>query len=154
MCMMISGTYPYPGSTLGELHKHIKAHPDPQFVGADWEKVTDDAKDLIRRMLKVNPRRRITASMALKHPWFLKQSATNTSTPRSPNDLISFENSIQIEEKSRNLERINTTKNNSTTYKGTQVLMTESVDPAVLTRFSQFDKRASTLKRLSLNILV
>ena len=34
-----------------------------------WDDVTDDAKDLVRRMLVVHPHKRVTASKALNHPW-------------------------------------------------------------------------------------
>ena len=33
--------------------------------------MSDDAKDLIRKMLVVDPDRRLTADQALRHPWFL-----------------------------------------------------------------------------------
>lgn len=31
--------------------------------------MTPEAKDLINKMLTINPAKRITASEALKHPW-------------------------------------------------------------------------------------
>jgi len=33
--------------------------------------VSDDAKDLIKKMLVVNPDNRLSADQALRHPWFL-----------------------------------------------------------------------------------
>ena len=35
----------------------------------EWETVTADAKDLIKKMLTVDQAKRITAVDALKHPW-------------------------------------------------------------------------------------
>ncbi|MEQ2192577.1 hypothetical protein XENOCAPTIV_013884, partial [Xenoophorus captivus] len=35
----------------------------------EWDTVTPEAKDLINKMLTINPAKRITAAEALKHPW-------------------------------------------------------------------------------------
>jgi serine/threonine protein kinase len=40
---------------------------EPQY----WDQVSDDAKDLIKKMLVVDPDKRLTADQALRHPWFL-----------------------------------------------------------------------------------
>jgi len=46
----------------------------PPTVGSGINKLlpnaSDDVKDLINKMLIYNPDKRITASQALKHPWF------------------------------------------------------------------------------------
>jgi serine/threonine protein kinase len=39
------------------------------FKSPEWDTVTDEAKNLIRQMLKTDPEERITAEEALKHPW-------------------------------------------------------------------------------------
>lgn len=36
-----------------------------------WEAVSDDAKDLIRRLLTPDPLERLTASQSLTHPWLI-----------------------------------------------------------------------------------
>lgn len=48
------------------------SHPRPfalQFPSPEWDTVTPEAKDLINKMLTINPSKRITAAEALKHPW-------------------------------------------------------------------------------------
>lgn len=40
-----------------------------KFPSPEWDTVTPEAKDLINKMLTINPAKRITASEALKHPW-------------------------------------------------------------------------------------
>ena len=34
-----------------------------------WDRVSDDAADLVKRMLVVHPHKRVTALKALSHPW-------------------------------------------------------------------------------------
>lgn len=40
------------------------------FQDPAWELVSEEAKDLVKRFLVVDPTKRITAHDALKHPWF------------------------------------------------------------------------------------
>lgn len=41
------------------------------FDEGNWKHVSNEAKDLVKRMLNLDPRQRISASNILKHPWFL-----------------------------------------------------------------------------------
>ena len=47
---------------------HIKAGAY-EFHSPEWDSVSQEAKDLIGRMLTVDPERRIGAEAALAHPW-------------------------------------------------------------------------------------
>lgn len=40
-----------------------------QFPSPEWDTVTPEAKDLINKMLTINPAKRISAAESLKHPW-------------------------------------------------------------------------------------
>ncbi|KAK3555037.1 hypothetical protein QTP86_005689 [Hemibagrus guttatus] len=44
------------------------------FPSPEWDTVTPEAKDLINKMLTINPAKRITAAEALKHPWISHRS--------------------------------------------------------------------------------
>ncbi|XP_069825242.1 calcium/calmodulin-dependent protein kinase type II subunit alpha isoform X3 [Dendropsophus ebraccatus] len=44
------------------------------FPSPEWDTVTPEAKDLINKMLTINPSKRITAAEALKHPWISHRS--------------------------------------------------------------------------------
>ncbi|KAF1744394.1 hypothetical protein MXB_2646 [Myxobolus squamalis] len=38
--------------------------------GPEWNNISENSKDLISKLLVVNPRARITANVAIFHPWF------------------------------------------------------------------------------------
>ena len=40
----------------------------------EWAFVSPDAQDLVRRMMELDPSKRITAADALKHPWIVGQA--------------------------------------------------------------------------------
>jgi serine/threonine protein kinase len=40
------------------------------FRKTDWKKKSPELQDLIVKMLQIDPAERISASEALKHPWF------------------------------------------------------------------------------------
>lgn len=50
-------------------------HADYEFHEEDWDHVSDEAKSLIRSLLTVDPTKRLSASAALKHPWFRRSSS-------------------------------------------------------------------------------
>lgn len=39
------------------------------FDEGNWKHISFDAKDLVKRMLNLDPRQRISSSNILKHPW-------------------------------------------------------------------------------------
>ncbi|XP_015752403.1 PREDICTED: ribosomal protein S6 kinase alpha-3-like [Acropora digitifera] len=43
------------------------------LVGGAWDSISDVAKDLVRQMLHVNPRLRLTAKQILQHPWVVSR---------------------------------------------------------------------------------
>ncbi|CAO3682315.1 unnamed protein product [Umbelopsis ramanniana] len=48
------------------------------FVDADWKGVTSEAKDLIKRLMTVDPTKRITVNEAMWHPWIVMDVSTST----------------------------------------------------------------------------
>lgn len=46
------------------------------FTHSNWQGVSDEAKDLIRGLLNVDPARRLTAKEALRHPWVSGTAST------------------------------------------------------------------------------
>jgi len=53
------------------------------FASAEWADITDDPKDLISRMLTVEPGDRLTIEQCLQHPFLHTASRRNSFAPRS-----------------------------------------------------------------------
>lgn len=49
---------------------------DFDFPPEHWDAISDEAKDLVRRMLTVNPAERINCSEILAHPWVAENHRT------------------------------------------------------------------------------
>lgn len=45
-----------------------------KFPEEDWANVTDQAKQLVTALLTVDPKKRMTVSKALEHPWICRGS--------------------------------------------------------------------------------
>ena len=43
--------------------------------GARWENISDQAKDLVKSLLKVDPEERLSCEETLDHPWFRESPA-------------------------------------------------------------------------------
>lgn len=39
------------------------------WVGDQWSKVSDSAKDLVKGLLEIDPAKRLSVEKALEHPW-------------------------------------------------------------------------------------
>ncbi|XP_065054819.1 calcium/calmodulin-dependent protein kinase type II delta chain-like isoform X1 [Rhopilema esculentum] len=76
--ILLVGYPPFWDEDQHRLYAQIKAgaydYPSPE-----WDTVTQEAKDLINRLLTIDSKRRINASEALKHPWIAdRQRIANT----------------------------------------------------------------------------
>jgi calcium-dependent protein kinase len=45
------------------------------FIEPEWDDVSDDAKDLVKKLLTYDPAKRISAADALQHRWIKTQSS-------------------------------------------------------------------------------
>lgn len=66
--LLLSGNLPFMGRSQKELFRKIVSGKF-DFDDEDWQDVSEDAKDLVRRLLVLNPDDRITASEAIRHKW-------------------------------------------------------------------------------------
>eukprot|EP00535_Pseudo-nitzschia_heimii_P011517 CAMPEP_0197195368 /NCGR_PEP_ID=MMETSP1423-20130617/30962_1 /TAXON_ID=476441 /ORGANISM="Pseudo-nitzschia heimii, Strain UNC1101" /LENGTH=1068 /DNA_ID=CAMNT_0042648989 /DNA_START=96 /DNA_END=3302 /DNA_ORIENTATION=+ len=69
--LMLCGYEPFYGETEKEL---IRANESAlvDFSEEEWRKVSVEAKDLVAKMLKTDPKERITAEEAVEHPWIVR----------------------------------------------------------------------------------
>ncbi|KAE8683689.1 Calcium-dependent protein kinase 3 [Hibiscus syriacus] len=58
----------------------LRGHLD--FTSSPWPKISHQAKDLVKKMLTLDPRQRLTAVQVLKHPWI----KVNGEAPDTPLD--------------------------------------------------------------------
>ncbi|KAJ0967883.1 hypothetical protein J5N97_024800 [Dioscorea zingiberensis] len=66
--ILLCGMPPFWAETeKGIFDAVLQGHVD--FKSAPWPTISESAKDLIKRMLTQDPKKRITAAQALEHPW-------------------------------------------------------------------------------------
>jgi calcium-dependent protein kinase len=83
----LSGKTPFSGSTQEETFKQIMKG-SVNLSTPEWRSISADAKDLVKRLLNVDAKRRMTAAEALSHRWF----QTNV-------DLLAMEHDMQFAER-------------------------------------------------------
>ena len=98
--IMLTGIIPYDGENDYEVLKQIRSDSEI-FEKPEFETVSDDAQDLLRRMLRRNDIERISAKEALRHPW-LNKFHWQTIINRETSD-ISLEASVLTNQLQANL---------------------------------------------------
>lgn len=68
MYVLLCGYPPFFGKDDKEVYEKVKGGKY-EFYSEDWDQISDDAKDLIKKMLMINPTDRINAAEAFAHPW-------------------------------------------------------------------------------------
>ncbi|KAM7502524.1 hypothetical protein LguiB_001428 [Lonicera macranthoides] len=77
---LLCGDPPFWAETEQEIAQAI-IRSKVQFKRDPWPKVSDSAKDLVKKMLDPDPKRRLTAEQVLEHPWLQDSS-------KAPNVLL------------------------------------------------------------------
>jgi calcium-dependent protein kinase len=75
MYVVLCGYPPFYGDNDADVLAKVRLG-NFAFNAADWKNISEDAKALIRHLLKMNPKERYTAEQALNHPW-VKNKAPN-----------------------------------------------------------------------------
>lgn len=73
MYMLLCGYGPFQAQTDRGIFAAVK-RGNFTFPASDWSSISDDAKDMIRMMLKMNPRDRYTAEAALNDVWIRQRA--------------------------------------------------------------------------------
>lgn len=71
MYVLLSGYLPFQGENRNVVFAKIQK-AQFHFNHKEFATVSDEGKSLIKRMLIINPEKRITPTQALKDPWFAK----------------------------------------------------------------------------------
>ncbi|XP_028777685.1 calcium-dependent protein kinase 1-like [Neltuma alba] len=79
--ILLCGVPPFWAETEEDIFKEV-LDGKLDFSSDPWPKISDSAKDLVRRMLTRDPRKRITAHEVLCHPWI----RVNGEAPDKPLD--------------------------------------------------------------------
>jgi len=84
MHIILTRRYPFAGETIQEtLELVCKGRFSP--VGAEWDRISSDAKSLLQGLLREDPAERLTAEEALRHPWLTADLLDSPSGPSVSN---------------------------------------------------------------------
>lgn len=83
--ILLSGYPPFHGKDNREILERVKAG-SYNFDTRSWRKVSEYSKDLVRKLLCYDPRRRLTAADALNHDW-IKFYNPNAPSPTADSPL-------------------------------------------------------------------
>jgi calcium-dependent protein kinase len=79
--LLLSGRQAFASSNIKELYPKIK-RAEYSFEGAEWAEISAEAKDLISRMLVVDPSKRIPLKKVMRHSWFrVHKTASSRTVP-------------------------------------------------------------------------
>lgn len=79
---MLCGFPPFYDESISALtHKVARGHF--AFLSPWWDPISEDAKDLIRGLLCVDPRKRYTVGQVLRHPWLAPKSTHSFDSSQS-----------------------------------------------------------------------
>ena len=88
--IMLIGKLPFHGKNTEELFNNIKKGVFDKTC-EEWNSISNDAKDLILKMLEYNPEKRFSAQECLDHTW-IKTLAKNTKSNLVPGVLKNIYN--------------------------------------------------------------
>ena len=84
--LLLSGQLPFNHKNSETEIARLTIEEDPSFKSRNWKKISEEAIDFIKGMMKKNPQERFNITVALQHKWFKKyfkedvNNQTNSST--------------------------------------------------------------------------
>jgi len=100
MFILLSGEPPFRGEDDYDTLELVKSGKY-NFNGSHWDQVSKQAKNLIDRLLIMDPKKRISAEEALKDPWILNSKKNNKNENvelRIKSNITKFTQSQKIEQ--------------------------------------------------------
>jgi calcium-dependent protein kinase len=105
MYILLSSTPPFAGMEDGEIIENIKkGYYD--IESKFWEKISPEAKNLLRNLLERNPAIRITAEEAMNHKWFKKLNIRDKMNFLSKEKIIKMLETLKTFQPDKVLKRI------------------------------------------------
>lgn len=80
--VLLCGYPPFHGETDADVLAKVRLG-NFSFNAADWKNVSEDAKDIIRQLLRMSPKERFSAEQALNHVWVSNKAPKAKDTPLS-----------------------------------------------------------------------
>jgi len=109
--VLLLAAYPFRGATDELTESQIRS-ASIDFEKEEYQNISADAIDLMRRLLKRNPRERTTAAQAMKHKWVLEKEKvhhTSLSESKSVGDLAEVQSAVMCN--FRSLKKSSTMRN-------------------------------------------
>jgi calcium-dependent protein kinase len=72
--VLLVGYPPFSGSSTDDLLRKV-SKGQYSLEGSYWKKISQSAKDLVIKMLEINPSKRLSAEESLKHEWIVENSS-------------------------------------------------------------------------------
>ena len=76
--ILLVGYPPFSGNSVNEILESVKKGKY-EMTGPEWNKISKNAKDLVKKMLLYDPTKRISAETAIQHDWVVKMYKKNLS---------------------------------------------------------------------------
>lgn len=80
--IMLCGYPPFNGENNKEVCDAIR-RGKLNFQPKHWKGISKEAKDFIRRLLRANPRKRLTVDTAMSHPWIMRHNVATSAQGKS-----------------------------------------------------------------------
>lgn len=84
--ILLSGCMPFCGSEQHQMVSIMAGMYDME--SEEWQGVSEDAKDFVKKLLVVEPSTRLMASQALQHPWIQKREQAISFKPKVDNSVL------------------------------------------------------------------
>ncbi|XP_045815165.1 CDPK-related kinase 5-like isoform X2 [Trifolium pratense] len=82
--ILLCGSRPFWARTESGIFRTV-LKADPSFDEPPWPSLSDEARDFVKRLLNKDPRKRMSAAQALRHPWI-----KNYEDAELPLDILVF----------------------------------------------------------------
>ncbi len=91
--ILLCGDPPFYAKTDDEIFKLI-LNSEPDYTNGEWKYVSEEAKDLTKKLLQKKPKKRINPLDALKHP-FITKNLSNEKKALNKNEKISLKDHLR-----------------------------------------------------------